>query len=220
MKKKIQKKPRRGFTLIEILVVSTIIIIVSAMGLVSYSGAQVSARDAQRSQDLENVRTSLLLFRAEQGYYPVAGINLDSRIAFSFPRQIIARLAAAFRVPQALAIVSEPEAIAQTRGTPLPQPSPTPTPTPTPVDEGRQTPTPTPIIRGTPVPVPDTPPEDAIAYDQMMEALVDKEYFTSEEVPLDPINDYTYYYGYNSDGSSFTLTARLEKDGTVLTITN
>ena len=63
MKKKIQKKlQKRGFTLIEVLVVSTIIVVVAAIGLVSYSGAQVGARDAQRRQDLDNTRTTLLLF--------------------------------------------------------------------------------------------------------------------------------------------------------------
>lgn len=232
MKKKTAKKSqpkvqKKGFTLIEILVVSTIIIVVGAIGLVSYSGAQVSARDAQRKQDLENVRTTLLLYRSDKGYYPVAGLGLDSRFAFSFPRQVITRLGAAFRVSQVNAVVSpgdegsEEFGFAQDTGTPADDSktgddTEKATPTPTPFIEPAETPSPAPTI----VPGTGTIPAEALAYQEMAAILVEEGYLESDELPYDPVNDSTYYYGYDSDGSSFSLTARLEKDGSVVTLTD
>lgn len=218
MKKKNQreKKPnikKRGFTLIEILVVSTIIIVISAIGLVSYSGAQVRARDAQRAQDLENMRTTLLLFRSEEGYYPVAQIEAPSRVAVSFSNQVLSLLRNTFRVPEAHAAIVDQD--------PTPTPvfeeeiiKPTPTPSPTPTS--------TPAIKITPFPTidPGTQPQDKIAYEEMTVILVEAGYIESDDLPQDPVNNNQYYYGYDSDGSSFTLTARLENDDSVLTITD
>ncbi len=220
-KKAPKNQKRKGFTLIEILVVSTIIIVVAAIGLVSYSNAQVKARDAQRAQDLENVRTTLLLFRTENGYYPTAGILLPSRVAFSFPRQVLSRLEGMFRVSEAQAALNIS--------------TPTPTPvfeeevvisTPTPNPEATKAPTPTPtVVIGTPTPTPinddeDVTPAAKLAYDEMMETMVADGYFASTGIPRDPVDNNTYYYGYSSDGALFELTARLETDGSVITVTD
>ncbi len=227
MKKKTQKKvQKKGFTLIEILVVSTIVIIVSAIGLVSYSGAQVSARDAQRKQDLDNVRTTLLLYRSENGYYPIASLDSQPRVTFSFPRQVVARLTAVFRVPEAQAAIapgddSSEEDTGKGEATPTPIfetaiPVPQVTPTPTPPADDDTIPTPVPTI----VPGTGTQPQEAADYVEMSAILVEEGYL-EDELPLDPVNDNTYYYGYSTpDGSSFELTARLEKDGSVVTLTN
>lgn len=220
-----KKNQRKGFTLIEILVVATIIIVVAAIGLVSYSNAQVKARDAQRAQDLENVRTTLLLFRTENGYYPTAGILLPSRVAFSFPRQVLSRLEGMFRVPEAQAALSigtpTPTPILEEEvviSTPTPEATKAPTPTPTSIIG-------TPVPSATPTPTPvnddeDTVPAEKLAYDEMMDAMITDGYLTSAEIPRDPVNNNTYYYGYSSDGAIFELTARLEIDGSVMTVTN
>lgn len=243
--KKTQKK-RQGFTLIEVLVVSTIIVVVAAVGLASYSTAQVKARDAQRAKDLENVRTTLLLFRTENGYYPIAGLMLPNRMAFSFPRQVLARMAGVFRVQEAQAVAIDdgytPPPIDDATPTPKWEEATatpvatgiikvTPTPTPTPVFETIQptpigtpvstiVPTPTPTPTSTPISDEDTTPQDKLSYDDMMDILVAADYYTANEAPRDPVNDNQYYYGYSSDGADFELTARLEADGSVMTLAN
>lgn len=61
---------KRGFSMIELLVVSTIIVVLSAIGLVSYSKANESSRNAKRKADLETVRQALVLNKADTGSYP------------------------------------------------------------------------------------------------------------------------------------------------------
>jgi general secretion pathway protein G len=59
-----------GFSMIELLVVTTIIIVLTTIGLVSYRSTSVNARNAKRKADLETVRQALVLYRVEQGTYP------------------------------------------------------------------------------------------------------------------------------------------------------
>ena len=61
-----ESKQQKGFTLIELLVVIAIIGILSAIGLVSLSGAREKARDAQRKSDVSQIRTALILFYDDQ----------------------------------------------------------------------------------------------------------------------------------------------------------
>lgn len=53
----------KGFTLIELLIAITILVIVSTIGFVSYSNAQVAARDSRRKNDLRYIQTALELYR-------------------------------------------------------------------------------------------------------------------------------------------------------------
>lgn len=61
---------RTGFTMIEILVVSTIMIVLTAVGLVSYTQVNQNARNGKRKADLETVRQALVLYRTDNGSYP------------------------------------------------------------------------------------------------------------------------------------------------------
>jgi general secretion pathway protein G len=65
-----KNKKSFGFTMIELLVVATIIIVLSAIGLVSYRTANIKARDGKRKGDLEQVRSALELYRSDEGTYP------------------------------------------------------------------------------------------------------------------------------------------------------
>lgn len=69
--KRINKKQIAGFTLIELLVVSTIIVVLSAIGMVSFANAGRGARNAKRKSDLETVRQALVLYKSDEGTYPV-----------------------------------------------------------------------------------------------------------------------------------------------------
>lgn len=59
-------KTKNGFTLIELLVVISIIGILAALSLVSFSTAQKQARDTQRKSDLKQYQTSLESFANKQ----------------------------------------------------------------------------------------------------------------------------------------------------------
>lgn len=65
---------RRGFTMIELLVVVTIIAILTAIGIVSFTSTNQRARDAKRIADLNQVRTALEQYKTDtsvsSGYYP------------------------------------------------------------------------------------------------------------------------------------------------------
>lgn len=58
-------RSQKGFTLIELMVVVLIIAIMGAIGLVSFTQANRSARNGRRQADIESVRQALLLFRQE-----------------------------------------------------------------------------------------------------------------------------------------------------------
>lgn len=70
-------RTQAGFTMIELLVVATIIILLSTIGLVSYRSAGINARDAKRQADLQMVRQALVLYRTESGVYPSSGVSGD-----------------------------------------------------------------------------------------------------------------------------------------------
>lgn len=59
-----------GFTMIELLVVTTIIIVITSIGLVSYTSANRSARNGKRKADMEMVRQALVLYRTDNTSYP------------------------------------------------------------------------------------------------------------------------------------------------------
>lgn len=61
---------KKGFSLIELMVATTILAILSVMGIVSYSTVNKRARDAKRKSDLEQVRSALEFYRSTNGFYP------------------------------------------------------------------------------------------------------------------------------------------------------
>lgn len=59
----------KAFTLIEILVVATIIGVLVTVTAVSFASSQKRSRDAKRKTDLETVRQALVLYRQDNGSY-------------------------------------------------------------------------------------------------------------------------------------------------------
>ncbi|MBI1857111.1 prepilin-type N-terminal cleavage/methylation domain-containing protein [Candidatus Saccharibacteria bacterium] len=64
------KKTEKGFTIIELLIVIAIIIILAALVLNNFQGAQAKARDTQRVTDINNIHSKLEEYYNENNYYP------------------------------------------------------------------------------------------------------------------------------------------------------
>lgn len=65
----------KGFTLIELMVVITIIAILSTIALFGISKVQASARDAKRASNLNGVRTALERYYADNQKYPTGNFG-------------------------------------------------------------------------------------------------------------------------------------------------
>lgn len=63
----------RGFTMLEVLVSATIIAVLTAIGIVSYSSVNKRSRDVKRKSDLEQLRSALEMYRSDNGQYPSVG---------------------------------------------------------------------------------------------------------------------------------------------------
>lgn len=63
-------KKINGFTLLEILVVVTIIGLLAAIGVVSYGSLLKGSRESRRKADLEQIRAALEIYKSTNGLYP------------------------------------------------------------------------------------------------------------------------------------------------------
>ncbi|MDP2741596.1 MAG: type II secretion system protein [bacterium] len=63
-------KMRKGFTLIEILIVTAIIALLASSVLIGFAPAQRQGRDARRIADLRQVQNALEIYYSKCGYYP------------------------------------------------------------------------------------------------------------------------------------------------------
>ncbi len=63
-------KPKKGFTIVELLIVIVIIAILAAITIVAYNGMQNRARDSQLDSTAAMWIKALKLYQADKGYYP------------------------------------------------------------------------------------------------------------------------------------------------------
>jgi general secretion pathway protein G len=68
-------KKSEGFTLIEILVVATIIVLLTAAGVISYSTFLKQSRDVKRKADLGEISAALEMYRSNNDTYPTVGLS-------------------------------------------------------------------------------------------------------------------------------------------------
>lgn len=66
---------KKGFSLIELLVVIGIVSIIVAFAAVSYSTINRRSRDTKRKADVEQLRSALEMYRSDNGVYPNTGIS-------------------------------------------------------------------------------------------------------------------------------------------------
>lgn len=71
------KKIASWFTFIELVVATTILIILTTLWFYSYSEYLVEARDTQRKSDFASVSSSLKLYKQKRGAYPLPGNTFD-----------------------------------------------------------------------------------------------------------------------------------------------
>ncbi len=67
----------RGFTLVELLIVISIIGVLTTLLMANFIGVRQRARDAQRKSDLRQIQSALELYRADQGSYPANQLNFS-----------------------------------------------------------------------------------------------------------------------------------------------
>lgn len=63
--------PKRGFSLVEILIVVAIVGVLSSALIVTQRGSTAQSRDAERKADLRNLKTAIELYKNEHGRYPL-----------------------------------------------------------------------------------------------------------------------------------------------------
>ncbi|MEK7167520.1 MAG: prepilin-type N-terminal cleavage/methylation domain-containing protein, partial [Patescibacteria group bacterium] len=62
----------KGFTLVEVLVVISIIMLLSSIAFTSFKSIRSKARDAQRIVEIKQLQTALELYYEKNGHYPVS----------------------------------------------------------------------------------------------------------------------------------------------------
>lgn len=78
------KNKQIGFSLIELLVVMTVMAILIGLSAFGLQQARESARDGQRKSDLETIRTALSFYRSDCNFYPTpaGGVGADFKTNF------------------------------------------------------------------------------------------------------------------------------------------
>jgi len=76
---------KKSFTLIEILVVATIIALLATAATITYAQLTKQSRDARRKTDLEQIRAALEMYRSNNNqYYPYNNAKLPNFLHYFF----------------------------------------------------------------------------------------------------------------------------------------
>ena len=75
----------RGFTLLELLVVATVLVVLAGIGLVQYKNGKTRASEAVLKTDLFNMRDAIDQYYADKGMYPG---TLDELVSAGYLRRV------------------------------------------------------------------------------------------------------------------------------------
>jgi general secretion pathway protein G len=75
----------RGFTLIEMLIVMTLIVVLASVGLIAYQSSVRRGREAVLKEDLYRMRDAIDQYYADKGKYPT---DLNELVTSSYIRRI------------------------------------------------------------------------------------------------------------------------------------
>ncbi len=64
-------KIARGFTIVELIIVVTVIAILASITIVAYNGAQARAEYARAQTDMKHISDALTVYQSQNGSYPV-----------------------------------------------------------------------------------------------------------------------------------------------------
>ena len=66
----VASQKQKGFTIVELLIVVVVIAILAAITIVSYNGITANAKFSKLKADLSSVNKAILLYHADNGFYP------------------------------------------------------------------------------------------------------------------------------------------------------
>lgn len=72
------KHLRAGFTIIELVIVIAVIAILASITVVAYNGTRDRAEYARAQSDLKNINDAIVVYRAQNGKYPIAAAQFVS----------------------------------------------------------------------------------------------------------------------------------------------
>ena len=82
---KVTNNKKVGFTLVELIVVITIMMVATMIGVVSFQAANKKSRDGRRMADLEKIRIALEMYRQDNAIYPPIKDNLVTKYLQAMP---------------------------------------------------------------------------------------------------------------------------------------
>ena len=74
-----------GFTMLELMVVMTLIVVLATMGMTQYKTSQIYAKEAVLKEDLFRLRDAIDQYYADKGMYPS---TLDSLVSDGYLRKV------------------------------------------------------------------------------------------------------------------------------------
>jgi len=79
------KNSKKGFILIELLIVIAIIGVLATLLMANFVGVRQRARDAQRKSDIRQIQAALEIYRSDNGSYPTSLPSCGGSLSVTLP---------------------------------------------------------------------------------------------------------------------------------------